>query len=321
VVQPGPSAAAAPQDALVSVAERVGPAVVSVRSEQGLGSGVIYDGGGLVLTNAHVVNGAREISVGLADGRRFSGRVLGADRGFDLAVGQIGGQGLPVAPLGDSASLRVGQFVAAIGNPYGFDHTVTTGVVSALNRPIAEGQESYAQPMIQTDAAINPGNSGGPLLDLQGEVVGITTLVAAPDGFPAQGLGFAVPVDTAKRIAPQLATGGQISRSGQPYLGVSIGDNGDPTERPSPYQTRPRGPAGADHGAQLVRVDPNGSAVRAGLRAGDVVSSFDGRDVYTADDFLQVLVLHQPGDQIQLDVMRGDQRLNVTVEVGEAPPR
>src|SRR6266508_3145093 len=163
VVQPGPSAAAAPQDALVSVAERVGPAVVSVRSEQGLGSGVIYDGGGLVLTNAHVVNGAREISVGLADGRRFSGRVLGADRGFDLAVVQIGGQGLPVAPLGDSASLRVGQFVAAIGNPYGFDHTVTTGVVSALNRPIAEGQESYAQPMIQTDAAINTGNSGGPI--------------------------------------------------------------------------------------------------------------------------------------------------------------
>src|SRR5579871_4758009 len=215
------------QAATIAVAQNAGAAVVSIRSDQGLGSGVIYDPSGLILTNAHVVEGATEIVVGLVDGRHFPGQALGIDDGFDLAVVRITGQNLPSAPLGDSSTLQVGQFVVAIGNPYGFDHTVTTGVISALNRPIAEGQGSYDQPMIQTDAAVNPGNSGGPLLDLQGNVVGITTLIATSDfGIPAPGLGFAVPVNTAKRVAPQLIQSGQLVHSGLPYLGGSYSSVG-----------------------------------------------------------------------------------------------
>src|SRR5205823_12271432 len=141
-----------------------------------------------------------------------------------VAVIKIDGTNLPTATLGDATALQVGDPVVAIGNPFGFDHTLTTGVVSGLNRPVSEGQGSYNQPMVQTDAAINPGNSGGPLLDINGNVIGITTLVAAPQGFPAQGLGFAVPVDTAKRIADQLVQSGTVTHSGQPFLGVSLAD-------------------------------------------------------------------------------------------------
>jgi S1-C subfamily serine protease len=316
--------AAALQDELMTAAQRVGPAVVSIRTETGLGSGLIYDASGLVLTNAHVVDGSRTISVGLADGRHFDGKVLGADQGFDLAVVKIGGDNLPTAPLGGSASLQVGQFVLAIGNPYGFDHTVTNGVVSALNRPIAEDQRSLAQPMIQTNAAINPGNSGGPLVDLDGSVVGITTLVAAPQGFPAQGLGFAVPIDTARRIAPQLVADGRVTHSGQPYLGLAVGDPGSADRSQYPYRRQPsRGllQPGVDHGALIAQVAPGGPAAAADLKDGDVITSFDGRDVYAADDFLQDLVLHQPGDQVQLGLVRQGQQLTVQVTIGEAPAR
>ena len=152
--------------------------------------------------------GAQSITIGLVDGRHFSVKVVGATPASTSPSSRSTARTCP-PPLGDSASLQVGDPVVAIGNPFGFDHTLTTGVVSALNRPVSEGQGSYNQPMIQTDAAINPGNSGGPLLDINGQVMGITTLVAAPQGIPAQGLGFAVPVDTAKRIADQLVQSGQ----------------------------------------------------------------------------------------------------------------
>jgi S1-C subfamily serine protease len=177
--------------------------------------------------------------------------------------------------------------------------------------------------MIQTNAAINPGNSGGPLVDLDGNVVGIATLVAAPQGFPAQGLGFAVPIDTAKRVAPELVADGHVTHSGQPYLGVSLGPAGAQRQQPSP-SGRPRGGGAAqtgEHGALIGRVEPNGPASKADLRAGDLVTKFDGKDVYGPDDFLQDLVLHKPGDQVQLTVVRGGQTLNVTVTLGEAPPR
>src|SRR6266508_5635955 len=163
-------ALAAPAGSVAAVAQSVGPAVVSVRTNQGLGSGVIYDPNGYILTNGHVVEGAQSSTIGLVDGRHFSGKVVGSDGGFDVAVIKIDGSNLPSAPLGNSSALQVGQDVVAIGNPFGFDHTLTTGVVSALNRPVSEGQGSYNQPMVQTDAAINPGNSGGPLLDLSGQV-------------------------------------------------------------------------------------------------------------------------------------------------------
>jgi S1-C subfamily serine protease len=332
-------ALAAPAGSVAAVAQSVGPAVVSVRTNQGLGSGVVYDASGLILTNAHVVEGAQSITIGLVDGRHFAGTVVGSDTGFDVAVIKIDGSNLPVAPLGTNSSLQVGQDVVAIGNPFGFDHTLTTGVVSALNRPVSEGQGSYNQPMVQTDAAINPGNSGGPLLDLNGQVIGITTLVAAPQGFPAQGLGFAVPVDTARRIADQLVKSGKVTSSGMPFLGVTLSDINRPDAVPGQPNTpfpglpsvpggrrggngaipRPTPPAGVDHGALVGDVSPGSAAATAGVQAGDVIVNFDGFDVYNPDELLQRLVTHKPGDQVALNVIRGGQTTNLTLTIGEAP--
>jgi S1-C subfamily serine protease len=333
-------ALAAPAGSVAAVAQSVGPAVVSVRTNQGLGSGVVYDASGLILTNAHVVEGAQSITIGLVDGRHFSGTVVGSDTGFDVAVIKVDGSNLPVAPLGANSSLQVGQDVVAIGNPFGFDHTLTTGVVSALNRPVSEGQGSYNQPMIQTDAAINPGNSGGPLLDLNGQVIGITTLVAAPQGIPAQGLGFAVPVDTARRIADQLVQQGKVTRSGMPYLGVTLSDINRPDAVPGQPNTpfpglpsipggrrgggagvvpRPTPPAGVDHGALVGDVSPGSAAAQAGVQPSDVIVNFDGFDVYNPDELLQRLVTHKPGDQVAMSVIRSGQATNLTLTIGEAP--
>ncbi len=320
-IQTSPQAA----DATVTAAGQVGPAVVSIRTDQGLGSGVIYDSSGLVLTNAHVIEGANTIQVILADGQHLDGRVLGATTGFDIAVVKVNGSNLPTASLGTSSNLQPGQPVVAIGNPYGFERTVTAGVVSAVNRPVNEGQAgSYNQPMIQTDAAINPGNSGGPLIDLQGNVVGINTLMAAPEGMPAQGLGFAVPVDTIKRIAPQLVQDGRVSHSGQPYLGVALSDVIGPSTSTGSgrgiFGNRfPRSTSGADHGAQIQQIDPSGPAGRSGFQAGDVIVKFDGRDVYTSDELLAQLVTHQPGDQVPVTVMRSGRSVDLTLTIGEAP--
>jgi S1-C subfamily serine protease len=330
------TAAAAP-GTVAAVAQMVGPAVVSVRTDQGLGSGVIYDASGLILTNAHVVDQAQSITIGLVDGRHFAGKVLGADTGFDVAVIKIDGSNLPAATLGSTANLQVGDAVVAIGNPFGFDHTLTTGVVSALNRPVSEGQGSYNQPMVQTDAAINPGNSGGPLLDINGQVMGITTLVAAPQGIPAQGLGFAVPVDTARRIADQLVQSGKVTHSGQPFLGVALSDinrpdttpgfpgqpsvPGLPGGRPGQPPTTPRQPApsGVDHGALVGDVQANSAAGQAGVQTDDVIVNFDNFDIYNPDELLQRLVLHKPGDQVNLTVIRNAQPTNLSMTIGEAP--
>jgi S1-C subfamily serine protease len=333
-------ALAAPAGSVAAVAQSVGPSVVSVRTNQGLGSGFLYDPSGLILTNAHVVDAAQSITIALVDGRHFSGKVVGSDVGFDVAVIKIDGTNLPTAPLGSASNLQVGQDLVAIGNPFGLDHTVTTGVVSALNRPVSEGQGSYNQPMVQTDAAINPGNSGGPLLDLNGQVVGINTLVAAPQGIPAQGLGFAVPVDTARRIADQLVQSGKVQHSGMPYLGIAMSDINRPDSVPGQPNTpvpgvpslpgggrrggtgntpRPTPPAGVDHGALVNDVSAGSAAADAGVQAGDVFVNFDGYDIYNPDEMLQRLVLHKPGDQVAASLIRGGQTVNVTITVGEAP--
>ena len=334
--------ATAPIGSVAAVAQQVGPAVVSVRTDQGLGSGVVYDPSGLILTNAHVVAGAQSITIGMVDGRHFAGKVVGSDTGFDVAVIKIDGTNLPTATLGVSANLQVGDAVVAIGNPFGFDHTLTTGVVSALNRPVSEGQGSYNQPMVQTDAAINPGNSGGPLLDINGQVIGITTLVAAPQGIPAQGLGFAVPADTAKRIADQLVQSGKVTHSGQPFLGVSLGDINRPDTTPGfPGQpsipglpglpggrrgqqpgTRPTpvpAPSGVDHGALVGDVQAGSPAATAGVQVDDVIVNIDGFDIYNPDELLARLVLHKPGDQVAITVIRGGQSTNLNLTIGEAP--
>jgi S1-C subfamily serine protease len=334
------NATTAPAGSVAAVAQQVGPAVVSVRTDQGLGSGVVYDPSGLILTNAHVVAGAQSITIGMVDGRHFAGKVVGADTGFDVAVIKIDGSNLPTATLGLSSNLQVGDAVVAIGNPFGFDHTLTTGVVSALNRPVSEGQGSYNQPMVQTDAAINPGNSGGPLLDINGQVIGITTLVAAPQGIPAQGLGFAVPADTAKRIADQLVQSGKVTHSGQPFLGVSLSDINRPDTTPGfpgqpsvpglpglpggrrgqqPTTPRTPAPSGVDHGALVGDVQAGSPAATAGVQIGDVIVTIDGFDVYNPDELLARLVLHKPGDQVAITVIRGGQNTNVSLTIGEAP--
>jgi S1-C subfamily serine protease len=334
------NATTAPAGSVAAVAQQVGPAVVSVRTDQGLGSGVVYDPSGLILTNAHVVAGAQSITIGMVDGRHFAGKVVGADTGFDVAVIKIDGSNLPTATLGLSSNLQVGDAVVAIGNPFGFDHTLTTGVVSALNRPVSEGQGSYNQPMVQTDAAINPGNSGGPLLDINGQVIGITTLVAAPQGIPAQGLGFAVPADTAKRIADQLVQSGKVTHSGQPFLGVSLSDINRPDTTPGfpgqpsvpglpglpggrrgqqPTTPRTPAPSGVDHGALVGDVQAGSPAATAGVQIGDVIVNVDGFDVYNPDELLARLVLHKPGDQVAITVIRGGQNTNVSLTIGEAP--
>ena len=196
--------------------------------------------------------------------------------------------------------------------------------------------------MIQTDAAINPGNSGGPLLDMNGQVMGITTLVASPMGFPAQGLGFAVPIDTAKRVADQLVQSGKVTRSGQPFLGVAMADINRPDRTPGfPSEPgvpglpglpglpggrrgqqpapRPTAPSGVDHGALVTDVQAGGPAATAGLQTGDVVVNFDNFDIYNPDELLQRLVLHKPGDQVQVSIIRNGQQSNVPLTIGEAP--
>ena len=300
---------------LVDVARSASPAVVSIQTDSGLGSGFIYDSSGLILTNAHVVEDATSLLVALQDGRHFQAEVLGSNAGFDLAVVKIEGENLPVARLGSSSALQVGERVVAIGNPYGLNHTVTSGVVSAVHRPVSEGRGSYHQPMVQTDAAIHPGNSGGPLINMSGAVIGINTLVAAPLGMFAQGLGFAIPIDTAKRIAPQLVRDGRVTNSGQPFLGLSLGSIRPPGSRFSDNSAQPD----VEHGALIGEVVSGGPSDKAGLQSGDVIVSFGNNEVYTTDELLDSLVHYKPGDQVPATVLRNGETVNVTITIGEAP--
>ncbi|HEV7666704.1 MAG TPA: trypsin-like peptidase domain-containing protein [Chloroflexota bacterium] len=318
------------------IARTVGPAVVSIRADQQIGSGTIFDASGLILTNAHVVYGAQAITVTLSDSRHFAGSVVGADSAFDIAVVSIdGGFNLPTVPLGTSSGLQVGDPLVAIGNPYGLDHTLTTGIVSALNRPVSEGQGTYSQSMIQTNTDINPGNSGGPLLNLNGEVVGVATLVVeVGNGAPAQGLSFAVPIDTARRVADQLVRFGKVVDTGQPYIGATLVDLKVPSSSsylpdqptlpgvprmatsPASITTSPPGP---DRGALVSTVAAVGPAADSGIQAGDVITSFAGVDVYNRDELLQRLVVHRPGDVVPLGIIRGGHGVTLTLTIGEAP--
>jgi serine protease Do len=220
IAEPAPFVAATPEQTIIDVTSRVSPAVVSIYSRGGSGSGVIIRPDGVILTNWHVVQGSRTVTVGLATGEEVPGEVLGGDPSIDVAVVRIEGRDLPNAPLGDSDNLQVGQTAIAIGNPVGFERTVTTGVVSALNRSL--GGSNLAE-LIQTDAAINPGNSGGPLLDSSGRVIGINTAVLrnAARGVTVEGMGFSVPINLARDIAEQLLETGQIVRT---YFGIMFRD-------------------------------------------------------------------------------------------------
>jgi serine protease Do len=278
----------------------------------GIGSGFITRSDGVIVTNAHVVSGATSISVALRDGTSYPARLLGADEPNDLAVLEIEARGLPVAPLGDSRSLLIGETVIAIGNPFGFllgnpEPSVTTGVISATGRNLvgqAEGGQMYLD-MIQTDAAINPGNSGGPLVNVLGEVIGVNSSIYSPSG-GSVGLGFAIPVNRVKRVTDDLLAHGSIRR---PWIGV-----------------KPDIPTGAMTARDLLRngivvraVVPGSPAERAGLRPGDVILRAGDRRLRSPYDWQAVELDARVGEEIPLLVQRGGREMTVAVRVADLP--
>ena len=268
------------------------------RVEMGQGSGVIFDASGLVLTNAHVVENTDQVMVGLPDGRRVSGQVLGQDSLTDLAVVRLDQEGpWPIAPLGDSDQLLVGDWAIAVGNPFGLENTVTLGIISNLNRNVSQlGISGKRLDLIQTDAAINPGNSGGPLLNAAGEVVGINTLVRSG---PGAGLGFAIPINRARTIAGQLVSTGRASH---PMVGIGL------SSVPSPQPGAP-----APLGAVVRSLVPAGPAAQAGLQLGDVIVSIGGSRVSGPADVVTAVDRHGVDRPLNLVVDRDGQALQVTM--------
>ena len=271
---------------------------------RGAGSGFIVSNDGYILTNAHVVRGADEVEVKLIDKRTFSAKVIGADSRTDVAVIKITASNLPRVKLGDPAKLRVGEVVAAIGSPFGFENSVTAGIVSAKGRSLPS--ESYV-PYIQTDVPINPGNSGGPLFNMRGEVVGINSQIYSRSG-GYQGVSFAIPIDVAMEVVEQLKAGGKVSRG---WLGVVIQEvTADLAE--SFGLDRPRG-------ALVSQVLPDSPAARAGLQASDVILQFGGRPVENSGDLPRMVGVTKPGTKIPLQVWRKGKMQAVTVELQELP--
>ena len=289
---------------------------------EGAGSGFVIDPRGYILSNAHVLEGAQSIEVTLGDQSRHPAKLVGADTRNDIALLKIETRGrkLTALPLGDSRSLRVGQRVLAIGNPFGFQSTLTTGVVSALGRTVQTGEQTFIDEAIQTDAAINRGNSGGPLLDSHGRVIGINTAIFAPTGTTA-GIGFAIPIHTAKQIADDLIQEGRVRRA---YLGVDttalFPGLAEALELP------------VEEGLLVERVVPGSPAARAGLRGGtqaviagmrrillggDVLVAFDGEPITNQLDMNRFLNRKRPGDRVRLTIFRRQQRLEVEVTLGE----
>jgi S1-C subfamily serine protease len=283
--------------AVVSAVERLAPSVVRVetrgRGGQGGGSGFVLAGDGFVLTNSHVVRGASRLSVDLADReqRSLPAVLVGDDPDTDVAVVRVGATDLQAAPLGDSRRLRVGQLVVALGSPYGFQSTVTSGVVSALGRSLRARSGRLMADIIQTDAALNPGNSGGPLADSAGRVVGVNTAAI----LPGQGIAFAIPIHTAQFVAARLIRDGRISRG---VLGVA----GQTAPLPRAIR-RENGLAGAT-GVQVLRLEADGPAERAGVLTGDVIVEFDGHPVETVDDLQRLLADRGSGGRFRLRLLR-----------------
>jgi S1-C subfamily serine protease len=291
---------------VVRVAREISPAVVSVTHRGGSGSGVIIRADGVILTNAHVVGTVPTVQIGLADGRRLPGQVLGRDPTIDIAVVRVAAQDLPAAPIGDSDVLEPGQTTIAIGNPLGLERTVTTGVVSAINRELpGAGLDG----LIQTDAAINPGNSGGPLLDSQGRVIGINTAVLRGRGaIGAVGLGFAVPINLAADAAQQIITTGQVRRA---FLGISYGEI-DPVVA-AQFRLPVR------EGVIVVEVVPNSPAAQAGVQVQDIITAINQVEVRRGGDLRRVLRGLQPGDVATLQALRPPGPVTLTVRLAEAP--
>jgi S1-C subfamily serine protease len=298
---------------------KVAPAVVQINvttasGASGIGSGVIIDKRGYIVTNYHVVEGAQQLEIVMADGTRLSGQVAGTDPADDLAVVKINPPAhMAVATLGDSSKLQVGQEVLAIGNPLGETQTVTRGIISALGRTVSEeGQGNAVIPnAIQTDAPINPGNSGGALVDLSGNVIGIPTVAAIDPEFntPANGVGFAIPSNRVRFIAEQIIATGQVTHTGRVALGVRVATV---TPELAAQDNLP-----VDYGSLIVSVTSGGPAAQAGLLPGDIIVAIDGQKVTDNQVLSDILVNKSPGQTAQITVYRGNQQLTVKVTLGE----
>jgi S1-C subfamily serine protease len=300
--------------AVISVMEAMGPAVVGVSfgdasspepEHVGAGSGVIIAPDGYVLTNHHVVVSARGLTVTLADGRALVATVVGVDPATDLAVIRAEGSGLAHASIGDSASLRAGQLVIAVGNPFGFQSTVSTGVISALGRAFRTREGRLIENIIQHTAPLNPGNSGGPLVDSRGAVVGINTAIIPQ----AQGIGFAIPSATAKWVVSQLLVHGRVRRG-------SLGIAG--RQRPLDRRLVRFHGLNHDRAVEVLAVDPNGPARQASVQTGDLIVAIEGRDVASVDDLHRVLAEWPIGQPVALAILRGRERVTISVVPVEA---
>jgi len=315
---------------IVAAAATVSPAVVTITSvadfdpdtgsvpQVGVGSGVIYDAAGWILTNCHVVKGGASLEVALQDGRTFSGQVYGIDTLTDLAIVKVDASGLPAAPIGDSSTLQPGQSVIAVGSPLGtYTNTVTSGIVSALGRSISvgspvEGCNDNLNNLIQTDAAINRGNSGGALADASARIVGINTAVASQ----AEGIGFAIPVNIAKPIMAQAVAGQALAR---PYMGIRYVT--------LDAQLAAERELSIDFGAFITAspdgsqpgITPGGPAQQAGLQEGDVITAIDGTRIDARRPLEDILSQHQPGDQISLELVRDGRTITVALTLGTRP--
>jgi putative serine protease PepD len=285
-----------------AVASALGPAVVEVDvttgASEGLGSGVVYDQSGLILTNAHVVNGTKSVTVRFADGTTTEGSVLGADTEADIAVVKVTGRdNLTVARLAADAP-KVGEMAIGIGSPFGLQETVTAGIVSAVDRPVAGEDGGTTTNMIQTDAPINPGNSGGALANRHGEVIGINSSIYSQSG-ENNGIGFAIPIQSAKSVADKIVNGQPLDHG---YLGVS-------TKAPSDGQP----------GAQVASASAGDPAAGAGIQTGDVITAIDGAAIKSPADLSAQILAHSPGDTVQLEVRHNGQTSTVPVPLGTRP--
>ncbi|HXJ18075.1 MAG TPA: trypsin-like peptidase domain-containing protein [Candidatus Polarisedimenticolia bacterium] len=343
VPPPAPTLVAQPQASLdpteeenVRIYKEAAPAVANIVTRmvqydfffnpmpvEGAGSGFLIDSAGHILTNYHVVAGAQAIDVTLGDQTRYKAKYIGADTRNDIALIKIDPRGRTLAPLplGDSRTLLVGQRVLAIGNPFGFQSTLTTGVISSLGRTVQTSETTFIDDAIQTDAAINRGNSGGPLLNSHGQVIGINSAIYSPSGTTA-GIGFAIPINTARRVANDLITHGRVRRATLGVAGRAIGP--DLSDALS---------LGVDQGFLIERVTPGGPAAQAGIRGGshtvlvgwwqlriggDVLVAVNGRPIASQTDLSLLLNRAQPGDTITLTIVRDGKKMDVRVKLGEA---
>jgi Do/DeqQ family serine protease len=284
------------------------------RVERGTGSGFIINKEGDIITNAHVVSGADKVTVILKDGRQIEGKVLGSDELTDIAVVQVKPDNLPTVSIGSSANLQPGDWAIAIGNPLGLDNTVTAGIISAIGRNSGQIGVDKRVSFIQTDAAINPGNSGGPLLNQNGEVIGVNTAIIQG----AQGLGFAIPIETAQRIAKQIIENGKVSRA---YLGIQMVTVDPNVKRQVNQDTEFGIQISEDKGVLITRVVDDSPAAKAGAKRGDVIVKFNDKEILSADQVTQLVEDRAVGDKIRMEVKRAGQTVALNVETAQFPQK